>query len=700
MAEFANDSIDGLKKLLKLIDKLKKELKEGAIAAKELTENITPSKARAKEIEELTKQQELLVISQRELATLEKQELKLKAKLVLTEAGLTDEVTKLKVQTQELNKEKKEEAKEALGLIDAYQKQSKRLNKLRKEYKALIIAEGKTTKATKKLLKQITRLDKELKDVDASAGQFNRVVGNYPKTLSDATKGLLGFAAAAGGTALSLQGINDALTESQEGSKEVRTLTNRLSAGFTVLKNTAAQATLGLIDLGKVVLSGNFGRGGGSLFAAVNRIASSVENFGERIDKVIENADKLTDKTTDFEKRIRILNLALAEVNAELELQNQIAGDNTLSLEQNEEAIRRVALANRGRAKLLREVAKTELEIVNAQIAATENGEENIALLDKQNEALVRLRDTEAELAAARQETEKVTRDILQERFETELDFAIDAFDAQKTLNERRLGDERNSLDERKKIAIETTKLAEQSFQSQIDLLTNFTKQEIDIRALAEEEDEKLIREELNRFDLSVITRTRILEIIRERKMLIGDLIDIEKELTAEIEERAQAEIDAANELTQFRLELKAARSETLNDEIESAEFRAGVLLDSDKILADERTLIEEQLQQELADIRKKFADKEAQARKEQAKQIIDLARQISSELRLNLSNRNQFVIDDLDSQIDARRAGIDQQRGLAERGADNQLAFEKEELTHLLRLHPIIVQAYLQWLS
>jgi hypothetical protein len=131
MAEFANDSIKGTQELLEVIKELKKELKEIVKVSADAVKNINVDKAQAKEIQELTKAQSILVNTTKELTKLEKQEAQLIAKINTLRSGEQDEVIALKTQQAELLKQKKLEAKENAGLISQYQKQSKHLRDLK-----------------------------------------------------------------------------------------------------------------------------------------------------------------------------------------------------------------------------------------------------------------------------------------------------------------------------------------------------------------------------------------------------------------------------------------------------------------------------------------------------------------------------------------------------------------------------------------
>ena len=69
------------------------------------------------------------------------------------------------------------------NLDSAYTRKSKRLNKLRKDYKDLVDVEGKATNESKILLREIYSIGKELKRIDASVGIGTTVRGNYNSSL-------------------------------------------------------------------------------------------------------------------------------------------------------------------------------------------------------------------------------------------------------------------------------------------------------------------------------------------------------------------------------------------------------------------------------------------------------------------------------------------------------------------------------------
>lgn len=102
---------------------------------------------------------------------------------------------------QKQTKAVKDELRETSKLSSEYERQSAKLNRLRKNLKNLILTEGEGTAKTKKLAAEVGKLDTKLKNADAAAGQFQRNVGNYPKGLKGAIGSLKNLAGALGITA-------------------------------------------------------------------------------------------------------------------------------------------------------------------------------------------------------------------------------------------------------------------------------------------------------------------------------------------------------------------------------------------------------------------------------------------------------------------------------------------------------------------
>ena len=195
-AEFSK-LIDILKESQREVIELAKQTRE-ALNIKGNTEATTKAiQEQAQTVDKLTKEYDDLTKSEKEL-------LRLQDRLAKSTGKSADETAELKVQIQEANKRTKQAARERLGLVGAYEKESKRLNSLRKQYKDLVLTKGATNKAAKSLKKEIISLDKKLKKLDKSVGQNQRNVGNYTGALKQAAGAFIGPLGIAGAITLTV----------------------------------------------------------------------------------------------------------------------------------------------------------------------------------------------------------------------------------------------------------------------------------------------------------------------------------------------------------------------------------------------------------------------------------------------------------------------------------------------------------------
>ena len=456
-------------------------------------------------------------------------------------------------QNKRIQQEREKQIKKQLALekkeLDAYQKKSKRLNLLRKRYKSLLLTEGKTSKETKKLGKEIQKLDKELKDVDAAAGQFQRNVGNYPDTLGNAAKSILGVAAAAGAAAGSFSSVQGSLENTAEGSENVREVTSALGGIWDQVSNVVAGAALDVVDYGKAVY--NSVDAGEDLIDALttqedqfNRTSEATENFSDKVSDSIDGQIEIARRIIAFEKAVRPLELSIARLNGEIEEQGVIAGDSTRSFEELENAVLKSQLLQIERSKINIAIAKEELGIIQEQVAEKNKaGGAGPELLDKETEALIKLREARSELNIETLENEKELRQIQQDRLERDLDILIDGFDNQKTINERIIADERQTLEKRSDLLLKTNELANQSFREQKEVLAELSNAGIDIDELLTL-DATQLQKQIRLLEQSEIIEGRTLEVVRERRIVLQDLQDAQNDLRDAQNESLSLETD------------------------------------------------------------------------------------------------------------------------------------------------------------
>lgn len=128
--------------------------------------------------------------------------------------------TVLKTNQEILNRQTKENVRLKSQLTGAYEKESIKLNQLRRAYKDLAVQEKGATKEGQALLKNIQALDAKLKKVDASVGQFQRNVGNYKSALQNLGASIKNFFLA-GGIMVAFQKMTALVSDSRRLAGEL-----------------------------------------------------------------------------------------------------------------------------------------------------------------------------------------------------------------------------------------------------------------------------------------------------------------------------------------------------------------------------------------------------------------------------------------------------------------------------------------------
>ncbi len=415
------------------------------------------------------------------------------------------------------------------------------------------------------------------------------------------------------------------------------------------------------------------------------------------------------------------------------------ADDNTKSFKQREEAIAEVIRVQSERAALETKIAKEQFDIAklaikndfirrgqlekfqaleeagairslkfledkkNADIIGIEN-------LNKLTEASLGLTEAQAREQLQAEESNKIIAELKQDRLERDLDILIDGFDNQKTINERLIADERSTFDERQKLLDETTKLADESFRAHKDVLAELSAAGIDVNellGLAPIELNKRIRE----LEQSEIIEGRTLEVVRERRTVLQDLVDVQKDLNeaklASSQAIAEAEQSAEQDTSDLRTELlekEAEQDETTlkrkkeivkeiyeneRDAIEDqADFDAEIarqtitdkeelaarLIEIETIKNNDIKRLEEDTQKEITDIQAAAQDERLEKGIETANTLIDL----TSEAIDKAADEQEQA---LEESIARREEAVSRQQKRAEEGLENQLAFEKQKL-------------------
>lgn len=259
----------------------KMQLLEKSIKGANSQGNSSEAKQIIENTSKLSRETERLTALQKAELSIKNQIITAEAKLVASYSAEAEQLEHVKVETQVLNKIKTEGVKLASQLIGAYEKESIKLNQLRKQYKDLAVEEKGSSLEAKELLFQINRLDAKLKSVDASVGQFQRNVGNYTSALRGYGAQLLGAAGITGGFAFFAETVKNAfklIKEFEKGLASLSAITGASGKDLEFLENKARE------------MSGQYGK-------SALEIVDAFKLVGSQKPELLKNADALQQVT-------------------------------------------------------------------------------------------------------------------------------------------------------------------------------------------------------------------------------------------------------------------------------------------------------------------------------------------------------------------------------------------------------------------
>jgi len=216
--------------LQKEIDTLKASLKDLIAVSKDLkkTNSGAEAKQRVKVTEDLTKTTEKLTALEKERLRVEQQIIATSTKQFAASDKNNLTLEKYKLTLAETNKLTKQQAKESLGLVNAYDKLSKKTLEAQKNYKKLAAEFGTNSKQAKSALQDFQKLDNQLSSINKGARDGKKDVGRYGLALKNLGSQFLG---AVGITT----GFNLAFSAAAKFSDQLRalnTLTKKVTSTF------------------------------------------------------------------------------------------------------------------------------------------------------------------------------------------------------------------------------------------------------------------------------------------------------------------------------------------------------------------------------------------------------------------------------------------------------------------------------------
>lgn len=670
--------IKGLEKVYAGFDKMGQKATENLLPLKEYFSTFKAQTATSADIKEfnaaLTQQSKLVTdlntANKAKLATTKEIE-----KLEQERQKTQQQSIKTEIEYQKLQKISNTERKKTL---DAYQKESKALNDLRNKYKAVATEQGINSKAAQDLLRKLEPLDKKLKGIDASAGQFQRNVGNYSSAFNkfgSSINNILGAAGISLGVGGFVNLAKSIFNTRAEFQKFEAVLTNTLgsqSQAQAALKNISEFASKTPFGVAEVTESfvklanRGFKPTNAELTKLGDLAASQGKSFGQLTEAVLDA------QTGEFE-RLKEFGIKATQANGKVTLSFK---DQTVVVNKNDEAIRNAILGFGdlqgvvGGMAAISDTLGGKLSNLNDNFDALLNtmGESSegvfSAFLDGLNTLLSGLNDYEKSIS-------EINRNLKSEGVEL-------GFFEKLTTSTAILNTELQGYINAVKTASESHKNYNKGIdilkQSQGLLFDQYKKGIIDIDEY--EVKSALVRKGIK--DLTDSSAAYTKELGKQHEKISQNTNSTIKNTKAK-KENKEAQFGTFDEA--IKLQNEELRKDQEEQDYEYAkrkkereaqeneeEYQAAIKLQDDLLKLDEETLAKEEL-----------ARKEA--KEKQRKEAFDAANQLLEIAEKRINQEQDLINDAIDSEISKRESALDEQKRRAEQGLSSDIATAEKNL-------------------
>ena len=545
--------------------------------------------------------------------------------------------------------------------------------------------------------KKVRLFGKALKAI--GIGAIIALLGAFVSSIADTREGML-----------TLQGTM------QKFSASVSMLGQKASDWFTTLRLNIEKTKLEFQSFFSV------GKSSASMKKRIAEINDELEKINNKkydLGEVLTGVDEAINKQFAYENSLAKTSEEIERLMGLEEIYSERAGDMTISFEKqrraqdqyNETIIKRIELekglltenvdlqALKIRQSLLKagfdySIQQVKnLEFLNNENAVLKINSDELAEL---SEAKTQMIAKDNELTSALEKNAMERRNTEKDDFEKELDYAIDAFDYVKTINERIINTERTTLAQRELLTEETRRLADKAFANQIKLTQDYTKKRIDFDALIAMSDEEEIRRTLRKYDLNETTLTRILEILKERRLVLQDLTDLETDTATKRLEMNKAIADSEQAINEDNLELRIEQAERDYQIEKELEDRKLILVDKNfenlKIRLDEIKKLRIEQLMAIAEFERTQANKDIVEEEEKTKKIEEINSKLANDIiRLEnetLDKKRQLGYEEIDNEreiIEMRREmvlnGLQSLTDITNELADKRIAKIDEEI-------------------
>ena len=460
------------------------------------------------------------------------------------------------------------------------------LGKNRAVYRSLSKEQRENADIGGVLIDTINDQDKEYKNLSKQIGVTQVDVGAYKQGMQEALEATMGSGQALGGFIGGMKGaiqtskafiatpigavigalslVFMAVANAVKSNEDRMLRLKKAIAPVTAIINVLSKALNPLADLLIDGISKGLQTATTGFLSLINGISAGLKFLGLQgasegvadYNKKLKDSSQLAVTILQQEKNVRLLNRAYQETNAQLQgqidRQQQIAGDATLSFQQQQ-------AASLNAARLRKEQFEEEVRIANLEEKLADNrvqkmklqGELDENLLDAQKEATAKRIEVEQQFALFQQENATQQRQLAQDIFEQDLDFIIDVGAKRIEEAQKAAENEKLSFAEREKNLNLAKQRNKESFEDQMKLFEQVGLSRKKINELVNESNAAVIASELKKTSLSEIERNRFREVVIERQNLVKGLAEAEIKLN---DDRVQSSIKSIND--QIALEI------------------------------------------------------------------------------------------------------------------------------------------------
>ena len=704
--------IKELKEVVNLLDLTKDGLKDMAKEGAEIAK-ATPLDS-FENLEKVEKGIRKTTDAIEDLDKVEKDRLKLSEKLKELDDVRTKANFELREEIRLQTKELRDQAKESKAVENAYKTLTKRTNEAQADFKKLAAQFGANSKEAKQARKTFEEFDEQLREVNDAAKDGRRDVGRYEKGVKvlNNTLGKLGILAV---VAKLLELGSNAFNANSEGAAKLEKVLKSVTVAVSVFVNRLVialpiiRARFNLFFLGLQKgfaeiknLFGSNEKEVKSLTKAYNELASEAgkditdifKGMGAEISDLVGKSDELIDTTAKHRREIIRQQKAIAElipIQRELEA---IAGDQTTSLQEQIVAQQELTAVTETRLARETKIAKLtfDLAVLNAEV-----NKFNIDSHEELAQATMALAEAEAEQLGVRVENFKEVNQFLSDQLELNLDFYVDDFDNLKTVNERIITDVTQTFKRRRELLDLNLKLAQESFDNEQKILNDSLERKgkaiLDFDALSASTSAKENARVIEQSGLSEQLGIRALEIIREKRTVVQDNEEAQRDLNAAEKDANDIRTDliltdaALLELQEkgvdLALTLEGLSEKRLANDIANLRMRVSLA----KKGSAEFVEINQELNELLLEQQAARIAKEQEKEKENLEKRKELVEAIFATISEVVSNAFEKRISEIEDEISAEEKRAERLFALAAEGnedAQNNLAITQKRQAEL----------------